>query len=169
MFRVLFVCTGNICRSPMATGILRDRLSRDMVPDVEVSSAGTFAQDGAPASAHGVKVCADHGIDISAHRSQLLHRELIDRADLILSMEAGHIYDIQRISPNAGAEKLNLLGGYNTEDDDSAVDLTIFDPIGGSEEDYLRCFQMISSHIERGYPAIRQAISDAAKARQKGG
>jgi protein-tyrosine phosphatase len=153
----------------MATGILRDRLERDLVPNVEVRSAGTFAQDGAPASAHGVKVCRNHGIDISDHRAQLLHGELIKSADLILSMEAGHVYEIQRMVPDAGAEKLNLLGGYNADEENGAVDLTIFDPIGGPEEDYLRCFQMIHMHIERAYPAIRQAISDAAKARQKGG
>jgi protein-tyrosine phosphatase len=168
MFNVLFVCTGNVCRSPIAEGLLRSWLERDMVPNVTVSSAGTFASDGAPASTYGVMVAAEHGFDTSGHHARLLHRELIHRADLILTMEVDHIYEILRLSPNSES-KIHPLGGYNLESDAAALDLTIFDPIGGEMEDYRRCYAIIEHHLARSYPAIRRAISDAARSARKQG
>jgi len=168
MFNILIVCTGNVCRSPLAEGILRSWLTRDMVPDVTVSSAGTYASEGAPASSYGVMIAAENGIDTSEHHARLLHRELIARADLILTMEVDHIFEVLRLAPSA-EHKVHPLGGYNLEDDAEGVDLTIFDPIGGEYEDYARCYDIIEHHLLRAYPAIRKAITDAAReARNQG-
>ncbi len=168
MFRILFVCTGNICRSPMAEGMLRHWLERDLVSEVEVSSAGTYAQEGLPASAHAVSVMAEAGMDISEHVSRMLHRAIIEEADLVLAMEAGHLYEILRLSPGA-EKKAHLLGGYGSPEEEVAVDLAVFDPIGGSEDDYRHSHAIIESHLRRAYPAIRAAVSEVARARRQKG
>ncbi len=163
MFHVLFICTGNVCRSPLAEGMLRWWLERDMVTGVEVSSSGTYANDGAPASPLGVSVAAENGIDTSGHRARLLHRDLIERADLVLTMEADHIYEVLRIAPGA-EHKTHPLGGYNLDlESGGALDLTIFDPIGGDVNDYRRAYAIIERHLKRAYPAIREAINQAAR------
>jgi protein-tyrosine phosphatase len=167
MFRVLFVCTGNVCRSPVAQGLLRHWLDRDLVPDVLVESAGTYAQDRLPASKLAVEVARAEGIDISRHRSRLLHRDLIEEADLVLAMEAAHVYEVLRLAPGAEA-KTHLLGAYNADERSDGVDMTIFDPIGGTEDDYRRSYAIIEHHLRRAYPAIRAEISAAARARREG-
>jgi protein-tyrosine-phosphatase len=132
------------------------------VTDVEVFSSGTYAKDGAPASSLGVQECAKHDVDTSGHQAQLLHRELIRNSDLILCMEAAHVFEVLRMVPDAET-RVNLLGGYNAEPHE-AVDMAIFDPIGGDEADYRRCYTIIEDHLERAYPAIRDEI-DAARMR----
>ena len=88
---LLIVCTGNVCRSPMAAGLIRDRLERAGLDDqVHVSSAGVFALEGEPASADGVAVLAERGVDISDHRARQLDDQMIDQADLVLVMEERH-------------------------------------------------------------------------------
>src|SRR6476646_1415768 len=85
---VLFLCTGNICRSPMAEALLRHRLG-DQGVDAHVHSAGLRIV-GEPASAHGVDVMADRGLDLTAHRSRTMNRELLEDADLVLGMAREH-------------------------------------------------------------------------------
>jgi protein-tyrosine-phosphatase len=88
---LLIVCTGNVCRSPMAAGLIRDRLRWAGLSDqVHVSSAGVFALEGAPASADGVDVLAERGVDISDHRARQLDDQMLDQADLVLVMEERH-------------------------------------------------------------------------------
>lgn len=89
-FNILFVCFGNICRSPMAEGIARDFIARryDRArPLVGVSSAGVGAQDGNPPTQEAVEVMAARGIDIGSHRARNVTREILEAADLVLTME----------------------------------------------------------------------------------
>lgn len=167
MFHVLFVCTGNICRSPLAEGLLRHWLERDLVTGVEVSSAGTYANDGAPASEHGVTVARECGFDTSRHRARLLHKVILEKADLILAMEVDHIFDILRIAPEVEG-RVFPLGGYALADE-SAADLSIFDPIGREIDAYRKCRLIIEHHLTRAYPEIRAAIAaQARETREKG-
>jgi protein-tyrosine phosphatase len=91
MTSILVVCTGNICRSPIAEGLLRGELLRrfgDGAP--RVSSAGTAGWDGSSATAEGVEAAAELGIDISAHRARKVRGELLREADLIICMAGEH-------------------------------------------------------------------------------
>lgn len=90
MFKVLMVCTGNICRSPMAAGMLRHYLPDDLRGRVEVASAGTHALHGHQAADHALEVMDQIGIDIHGHRARQVTREIARGADLILTMEAAH-------------------------------------------------------------------------------
>src|SRR6202044_1349980 len=86
---ILFVCTGNICRSPMAEGLFRHLVADRK--DVRVASAGVHASPGQPPSTYSVEALAEIGIDISRQRSQSLTDDLVARADLIFAMTRGHL------------------------------------------------------------------------------
>src|SRR5438309_9245909 len=106
---VLFVCTGNICRSPIAEGLFRRLLGNRK--DIEVVSAGVHAVRGQPPSLYAVEVCAEAGTDISNIRSQPLTPALVDRATHIFAMTGAHLETIQTLFPT-GAEKSFLLRGF---------------------------------------------------------
>ena len=102
------VCTGNICRSPMAEVMLRDALDRCGADDVEVLSAGTWAGFGHPATEEARQVMQQRGIDLGPHRSQPLTAELLDEADLILAMTSVHAREIAEVS-GAAVDKTLLM------------------------------------------------------------
>ncbi len=121
--KLLFVCTGNICRSPMAEGIAR-RLAQDMRLDVTVDSAGTLGLVDRPADPKAIKVCKELGIDLRAHRSKGLDRSLVDGADAILVMEPEHAATVRQRYPDVPEDRVELLGPWVGEP-------AIPDPIGG--------------------------------------
>ena len=103
---ILFVCTGNVCRSPMAEGLFRQMLANR--PDIRVRSAGVSTVPGQPPSQHAVEVLADLRVDISKLRSLPLSDELVRGASCIIAMTRSHMESIHYLFPEA-AEKTFLL------------------------------------------------------------
>lgn len=94
-FDVLVICTANICRSPMAEGLLRRT-----GPHARVSSAG-FLRDGSPPAPDAARAVQELGVDISAHRSRIVDADMVRRADLVLTMERSHARELVILEPEA--------------------------------------------------------------------
>lgn len=148
-FHVLFVCTGNLCRSPMAEGILRRLLKEKNENSIEVRSAGLFTVEDRPAEPFAVDVCMEKGIDISEHRSTLLTTELVEWADVILVMEKSHLFYIQNLIPQA-KEKTFLLGGFGISSSEKEIE----DPIGQDIEAYRNCCETLEAEIQKILPKL---------------
>jgi protein-tyrosine phosphatase len=99
--KIVFVCTGNICRSPMGEALLRHELAARGCDDVEVSSCGTWASAPQPATAHAVTVLEGRGIDLREHRSRGLDSAELEEADLVLAMTSVHVREIEEAAPTA--------------------------------------------------------------------
>ncbi|HKY97391.1 MAG TPA: low molecular weight protein arginine phosphatase [Gemmatimonadaceae bacterium] len=127
--KILFVCSGNTCRSPLAEAIARKLIAAAGRTDLEVSSAGTSAWDGSPASDGALLVGMERGLDLSEHRSRLLTPEIIQGADLVLAMSPSHLSRIKDLSPGANA---HLLGAFASGKEGHSVQ----DPFGGDLAGY---------------------------------
>jgi protein-tyrosine-phosphatase len=99
--RVLFVCTGNLCRSPMAEGLLRHEIEARNFEDVEVTSSGTWAIDGSPATSEAIRAMEGLGIGLRDHRSRHLSHADLERADLVVAMTSVHVREIGDVAPEA--------------------------------------------------------------------
>jgi len=139
---VLFVCTGNICRSPIAEGLFRRLLGNRK--DIEVGSAGVHAVRGQPPSTHAIEVCAEEGVDIRELRSQPLTSALINRASHIFAMTGAHVEAISMLFPNA-ADKTFLLREFEETGATSWLDVP--DPIGLGRDVYITCAQTIKNAL----------------------
>jgi RpiB/LacA/LacB family sugar-phosphate isomerase len=141
MKTILFVCTGNICRSPMAEGLFR-HLTQER--DFCVRSCGLGTIDGEPPSAHAIRAMRDLGIDISRQRSRMITAELVRQADFIFGMTHSHVGQIKLMYPQA-EEKTFLLREFDETREDYEKDIS--DPIGMSYEVYAQCRDQIKEGI----------------------
>ncbi|MEW6008823.1 MAG: L-threonylcarbamoyladenylate synthase [Candidatus Omnitrophota bacterium] len=145
---VLFVCTGNSCRSVMAKALLDKALKEIGRGDIEVIDAGTQTIGNMAPTEFTLKLLTGEGIDMSSHRSSQLTRKLIRKSDLILVMEKVHEEHILSMEPQA-KKRLYLLREFSLDEPAEKTELEIVDPIGKSFETYQECFSIIKQSIER--------------------
>jgi RpiB/LacA/LacB family sugar-phosphate isomerase len=158
MRNVLFVCTGNICRSPMAQGLFAD-LTRGR-RDIEVGSAGIGAVGGQAPSPYAIDVMAELGIDIRSIRSKPLMAELVRKADFIFVMTYGHLDSMLLLFPSA-AEKTFLLREFET--DLPVMEREVSDPIGQSRETYRDCRDQIRAALPRLLDLVLRSTHDETR------
>ena len=149
----LFVCTANICRSPIAMGLLKRMLEdRQIDGDWQVESAGTWGLDGDPAAAGSQAVMNNLGIDISEHRARRVDYDLLRSYDLILTMENGHKEALCMEFPDF-SDRIYMLSEMAGEKSD------IDDPYGGAYSGYEQAAEDIQSYLEDGFDRIIQLAS----------
>lgn len=129
---ILFVCTGNTCRSPMAAGLM-NKIAIEEDLDVRIESAGLFAAEGSPASDEAIEAMKKYDVDLSDHRAKQITPELIEKSDVILTMTAAQKMLLSEV---AGDKTYTLCEYAGTEGD-------IADPFGGDLEEYEEVAQMI--------------------------
>jgi len=153
-YNLLFVCTGNTCRSPLAEALARDHLRRRSWSHVAVASAGTHAEIGAPAAKHSIAVGERRGLVLDTHRSQPLTPELVGWADLILVMGAAHLGAVRRLG---GEDKVALIGEFAGREQASGA--SVPDPYGADEPTYERTLlvldEMLDAVFERLEPVLQ--------------
>lgn len=157
-FRLLFVCTGNTCRSPMARALADRVLAERGWEGLEVRSAGLAALPGAPASGGSLRITARHGIDLSSHRSAQVDRDLVDWADLVLTMSPGHLAGIEALG---GGDKVALITDFagGREGGSDPMSDGVSDPIGGDDELYEATFRELSDLVSRAIDRLTAPAS----------
>lgn len=139
--QIIFVCTGNTCRSPMAEWYFRELCHR-AGKEIAVSSAGTMAGNGASPSVFSVEVLMKcENINLSSHKSSALTHGAVDQADLVVTMGRSHKMQICSAWPEV-EQKVLTLGAFKSDGRDIA------DPFGGSYEIYEQCFKGMKEALD---------------------
>lgn len=153
MTAVLFVCTANICRSPMAEGLFRKQVSKiDSSHNWQISSAGTWTKGGNPVDRTVLKLLAKLGIDMASHRSQEISERLLSVADVVLVMEVSH-KEALSVEFSNHAEKIFMLSELVGKTQD------VVDPVGGPFVDYKATLFEILNYLQDAPAKIKELAS----------
>jgi len=145
MCEIIFVCTGNTCRSPMAAALAAAIFEREGLK-ISVSSCGVGAYGNCSASQNAVAAMNLERINLSAHKSRLAASEILENAALVLTMTRAHLSHVKRICPAANAFTLGEYAGIPSD---------ISDPFGGSLDEYCACASQIKNLLENCIEKIR--------------
>jgi len=147
--KIVFICTGNTCRSPMAAALASQIFTQAGLA-IEISSAGVSAWGNQPASRHAIKVMEEGGLCLAAHRAALVSEAMLDGAQLVLTMTSTHRAVLLSDYPGA-KDKIFTLGEY------VGKSIDIADPFGGSVEDYRACAAQIKSLLTLAIASFRKS------------
>jgi protein-tyrosine-phosphatase len=139
---LLFVCSGNTCRSALAEGLARQIAARRGIEDLNVSSAGTNAWDNAPATDEALLVGMERGLDLTGHRARKLTASIVSEADLIFVMTPGHLEPVKQMG---GRGKAHVIDEYAS----GSTDQGISDPYGGDLETYRHTADTLEEELEK--------------------
>ncbi|MEZ4516791.1 MAG: low molecular weight protein arginine phosphatase [Chloroflexota bacterium] len=159
MAHILVICTANICRSPVATALLKNRLEERGLTDWTVSSAGTWAIVPRGASRHSIEVMQRNGFDITGHRARMVDEVMVADADLVLCMEEGHA-EALRIEFPAQVNKVFLLSEMIGQT------FSVTDPYGGPYQEYELMYDGMEDLIDSGLDRIIDLASTNVAAHQ---
>ncbi|MDZ7262190.1 MAG: low molecular weight protein arginine phosphatase [candidate division KSB1 bacterium] len=157
-YHILFVCTGNSCRSPMAEGLLKHKLPEKFDGKVVVRSAGTLGLEGNSATPFAITAAKERGVDISHHRSQGVEERLVKEADIIFAMAEDHKEYLERQFPRVRENVFQLK--KCGRDSKKLKSVSIKDPMGGSMAVYRRCCREIDKELDRILPLLIRLIED---------
>lgn len=158
--QILFVCTGNLCRSPMAAALLKRKLDPAFRRRVRIVSAGTHALEGLPATLQAKAAAQNFDVDLSYHSSQPITPWLIGHSDLILAMEPEHIEIITLLDPTAEPRTF-LMKEFGLADQSAGSAEVIQDPISGDESVYMQVYRELDEEIDRILPSVAKVIESA--------
>ncbi|MEU6392476.1 low molecular weight protein-tyrosine-phosphatase [Streptomyces sp. NPDC046939] len=160
-YRVCFVCTGNICRSPMAEHVFRTRVEEaGLSGAVEIDSAGTDGWHvGEGADPRTIHVLDEHGY-ATAHTARQFDADWFARLDLVIALDASHLRTLRRLAPSPqDAEKIRLLRSY---DPGAGDDLDVPDPYYGGPAGFEECLRMVETASDGLLDAVREAVEERA-------